>query len=215
MIYQQQFIKHTGMLSPNLDKTGILLSGGMDSICIAYWKRPAYAFTINYGQKSAAAEIHAASQISKILNMKHYVINIDCSSLGTGDLSGNEQLSLAPASEWWPYRNQLLVTLACMKGISIGLEKLIVGSVKTDSFHIDGSREFYEKINDLIKLQEGNIEIDCPALNMNTVELIKVSKIPISLLRWAHSCHTSNEPCMRCHGCQKYLYVMQELNEKQ
>lgn len=203
------------MHSPNLNKIGILLSGGMDSICIAYWKRPTYAFTINYGQKSAIAEIHAASQIAKRLKMEHHIIDIDCSSLGTGDLSDHDQLSIAPASEWWPYRNQLLITFACMKGISIGLEKLILGSVKTDSFLVDGSYDFYKKINDLIKIQEGNIEIDCPALNMSTVELIKASKIPISLLRWAHSCHTSNEPCMNCNGCRKYLYVMQKLNEVQ
>lgn len=197
------------------NKTGILLSGGMDSISLAYWKRPFYAFTINYGQKSAIAEIHAASQIAKYLQMEHYVIDIDCSCLGTGDLSDHEQLSIAPASEWWPYRNQLLITFACMKGISLGLEKLIVGSVKTDSFHIDGSSLFYEKINDLVKLQEGNIEIECPALSMSTIDLIKISEIPFSLLRWAHSCHTSNEPCMRCNGCRKYLYVMQELGEIQ
>ncbi len=39
-----------------MSKTAILLSGGMDSIALAYWKRPELAITINYGQKPFLAE---------------------------------------------------------------------------------------------------------------------------------------------------------------
>ena len=34
-------------------KTGLLLSGGMDSIAIAWWKRPQWAITFDYGQTAA------------------------------------------------------------------------------------------------------------------------------------------------------------------
>ena len=192
--------------------SGILLSGGMDSISLAYWLRPKYAFTIDYGHNSAKAEIHAATQVSKALRIIHQVISVDCSSLGSGNLSDNPPISVAPVEEWWPYRNQLLVTLACMRGVSLGLSHLIVGSVRTDGSHADGTPVFYEMLSKLIEKQEGNIEIECPAINMDTVELIRKSKIPLSILLWSHSCHKSNQPCMNCNGCMKYLSVLQKLD---
>ena len=33
----------------------LLLSGGMDSIALAFWKRPEIAITIDYGQRAAEA----------------------------------------------------------------------------------------------------------------------------------------------------------------
>lgn len=194
------------------NNTGILLSGGMDSIALAYWKKPKYAFTIDYGQKAAKSEIKAASEVTKLLNIKHHIISIDCSSLGSGDMSCAKQLDIAPISEWWPYRNQLLVTLACMKGVVLKIDELLVGSVLTDGSHADGTVGFYDSISNLIGLQEGSISISVPAIKMSTVELIEKSKIPLSILLWAHSCHTSNQPCMHCNGCKKYLYTLQQLD---
>lgn len=193
------------------NNTGILLSGGMDSIALAYWKRPKYSFTINYGQRPAKAEIAAAAQVSKLLNIEHHIIDIDCSSLGSGDMNGQVPLDIAPISEWWPYRNQLLITLACMRGVVLKIDQLLVGSILTDGTHVDGTKKFYDNISNLIKLQEGGIVVSVPGIEITTVELIKKSKIPLPLLLWAHSCHTSNEPCMNCNGCKKYLFTLQQL----
>lgn len=199
------------------DKSAILLSGGLDSIAVAYWKKPEIAITIDYGQLPAKSEIHAATQVANRLGIDHYIISANCSKLGSGDLSNNNSLHIAPVSEWWPYRNQLLITLACMKGVSLGVKRLLVGSVKSDKSHIDGTVKFYKMISELVELQEGNVIVDAPAISFTTNDLIKESKVPLSILRWAHSCHTSNIPCMRCNGCKKYLYTIQQLgidNEK-
>ena len=51
------------------------------------------------------------------LNLEHRVIRCDLSDLGSGDLVGKAANVAAPASEWWPYRNQMLVTLAAMECI--------------------------------------------------------------------------------------------------
>lgn len=189
----------------------ILLSGGMDSIALAYWKNPGHSITIDYGQKAAKAEIRAAQQISKQLDIKHHIIKVDCSALGSGDMNGSKPLKISPITEWWPYRNQLLVTLACMKAVSLGIKELIVGSVSSDGAHKDGTKNFYEYLSKLMEYQEGKIKINCPAIEMNTVELIKKANLPQSLLYWAHSCHTANQPCMKCNGCKKYLYTLQML----
>ena len=86
------------------NKKAILLSGGMDSIALAYWMNPEVAITLDYGQRAAEAEITAASQVANILGMEHHVLRIDCSSLGSGDLVGTTPIGNAPVSEWWPYR---------------------------------------------------------------------------------------------------------------
>jgi 7-cyano-7-deazaguanine synthase len=190
---------------------GILLSGGMDSISLAYWVRPEIAITIDYGQAAAETEIRMSSIIAGNLGIEHHTIKVDCSSLGSGDLINSTAINESPSSEWWPYRNQLLITLACMKGISLGLKELILGSVKSDGFHKDGTYEFYNRMNSLMEYQEGEIKILSPCIEMSTVELIKVSGIPKSLLHWAHSCHTSNIPCGKCRGCNKYGKTLNEL----
>jgi 7-cyano-7-deazaguanine synthase len=189
----------------------ILLSGGMDSIALLYWQRPDYAITIDYGQKPAQAEIQASSQVANALSINHIVLSVDCSSLGSGDLMNSNAIGIAPSPEWWPFRNQLLITVACMRAVSLGITELMVGAVSTDAFHKDGSKEFFDNINRTIQLQEGNIKITAPALSLSTEELIKVSEIPDDLLFWAHSCHKSNLPCGQCRGCNKYLGVLQKL----
>ena len=193
------------------NRKAILLSGGMDSIALAYWLHPEIAITLDYGQKSARAEIAAATHVAKHLDIEHYILHIDCSSLGSGDLVGTKPIGDAPVSEWWPYRNQMLVTLALMKAIQLGVCELMVGSVKTDAQHADGTAAFYEQLSKLVQMQEGSIKVTAPAINMTTVELVKQSGIPENILMYAHSCHTSNHPCGRCHGCTKYMYVKEQL----
>lgn len=194
-----------------MSKSAILLSGGMDSIALAYWRRPEFAITVNYGQKPSSAEVLASKEVAKALNMEHVIIEVDCSSLGSGSMSNYGQLQIAPSSEWWPYRNQLLVTLAAMKAIQLGIDELMLGTVKTDSIHSDGTREFYKGIDSLMAFQEGSIHITAPAIEMTTEELIRVSGVPESILFWAHSCHVSNNPCGRCSGCAKYREIKSKL----
>lgn len=190
---------------------GILLSGGIDSIALAYWQKPDVAFTLNYGQSPALAEIRASKAVATALGISHYVVEVDCSSLGSGDLINQKALEDSPSSEWWPYRNQMLITLACMKGISLGITELMAASVKSDGFHKDGTFDFYQLINNLVSYQEGGIKVSSPCIDMTSVELVRESKIPNSLLYWAHSCHTNNSPCTSCRGCNKYRQVMYEL----
>jgi 7-cyano-7-deazaguanine synthase len=190
---------------------GVLLSGGIDSIALTYWKRPPIAFTIDYGQSAAVAEVRTALAVCSALSMRHEVICVNCSHLGSGDLANKPPLEAAPMSEWWPFRNQLLITLAAMKGISLGITHLMVGSVKTDGVHADGSSSFFGRINDLVSMQEGGIEIIAPAIDLTTVELIRQAAIPPELLCWAHSCHRGNYACGACRGCAKHYSTMAEL----
>ena len=192
-------------------KTALLLSGGMDSLALAWWKRPDVAFTLNYGQLAAEAEISASTAICRELNITHHTINVNCKSLGSGDMAGSNADNLAPASDWWPYRNQMLITLTAMKAIALNVTHLWIGTVKTDEIHRDGTAEFIEAINKLMSLQEGQMQIEAPAIGLSTVELIRISGIPSEYLAWAHSCHRSNVACGNCRGCNKYFEVFDEV----
>lgn len=190
----------------------ILLSGGMDSISLAYWLRPEIAITIDYGQAPAQTEIRSSKVVAEILGISHHVIKIDCSELGSGDLINKSAVEISPSTEWWPYRNQLLVTLAAMKAVSLNVSELMIASVENDGFHKDGTKLFYEFINKLVEYQEGAIKVSAPCLEYSTVELIKKSGVPRDILLWAHSCHKSNIPCCNCRGCNKYAEVLKELS---
>ncbi|TXH03064.1 MAG: 7-cyano-7-deazaguanine synthase [Nevskiaceae bacterium] len=193
-------------------KTGLLLSGGMDSISIAWWKRPDWAVTIDYGQNVAFAERTAAIQICKELGIAHDVISVDCSLLGSGDMAGTAPNSRAATSDWWPYRNQLIITLACMSAISRDVQTLYIGTVKSDGEnHHDGTTDFVRQMDSLVASQEGGLRVIAPAIEHTTAELVKIASVPPSLLAWAHSCHKADIACGRCRGCYKYLATFREL----
>src|SRR5882724_5052529 len=101
----------------------ILLSGGIDSIALTYWKKQELAITINYGQTPAIAEIQASKAVCDTMGIEHLIIEADCRKLGSGDLVNQKPIDISPSVEWWPYRNQLLVTLASMKAISRGINE--------------------------------------------------------------------------------------------
>jgi 7-cyano-7-deazaguanine synthase len=192
-------------------KKALLLSGGMDSLCVAWWKRPEMAITIDYGQLPATAEIAAATAVCRSLEIEHHIVRIDCKALGSGDMVGARPDLNAPASDWWPYRNQLLATLAAMKAISLGVTHLILGTVRSDGSHRDGTPEFVALLDQLLSMQEGHIHVECPSIHLSTSELARVSGVMPELLAWAHSCHKANVPCGDCRGCNKYFQTLQEL----
>ena len=194
--------------------TALLLSGGMDSIAIAYWQRPNFAFTIDYGQLAANKEIIIAKKVCDELNISHHILTFNLKQFGSGDLVGTATNAHAPASDWWPYRNQMLITLAAMYGIKLGINKILIGSVKSDNYHIDGSKVFVNAMNKLLSLQEGHLELEAPALDLTTTQLVLTKRVPIELLGWAHSCHKGDYACGQCRGCYKYFEVWNELQEQ-
>jgi 7-cyano-7-deazaguanine synthase len=192
-------------------KTALLLSGGMDSIAIAWWKKPELAITVDYGQRAAPAELHAAAAAAETMGIEHLIVKADLSALGSGDMAGTQPLALAPVSEWWPYRNQVLVTLAAMKGVTRGVQRLILGTLKSDGRHADGRPDFIITLDLLLRLQEGGLRLEAPAIGMTAAELIRTSNVPMEILAWAHSCHVGAHACGLCRGCQKHYETLVEL----
>src|ERR1700738_53761 len=145
---------------------GVLMSGGMDSISIAWWKRPDIAFFVDYGQKASAAEESAGRAACDVMQIRHEVIRADCSMLGSGNMSDFAPHPMAPMPEWWPFRNQLILTLAGSAALRVGANQLMMGALKTDGEHADGRPEFIDAISRLMAMQEGCISVTAPAIRL-------------------------------------------------
>lgn len=189
----------------------LLLSGGTDSIAIAAWLKPEMCLTVDYGQNAAVAEINASEQVCRALGLRHTVLTNRLVDLAVGEMSQQTSSWHSPHAEFWPFRNQYLATLAGMYSIKHGYDRVLIGTVTTDSRHRDGTHDFVNAIDALMSSQEGGIHYVAPAISMTSAELVRQSGIPSSVLGWAHSCHRSNLACGRCGGCVKHSEVMQSL----
>ena len=192
-------------------RQALLLSGGIDSIALAYWKRPTLAITVNYGQKPFEGEARAAHAVATALGIEHRLIVCDLAHLGTGDLSDRPPVDIAPVTEWWPFRNQLLATVAGMACAGEQIDEISFGTVRSDAQHADGSLAFIQSIDALMKMQEGGIRVSAPAIDLSALELVRASGVPIEILAYSHSCHTASQACANCRGCNKHLEVMEAL----
>jgi 7-cyano-7-deazaguanine synthase len=189
----------------------LLLSGGIDSIAIAAWRRPALCLTVDYGQIPAASEIASSSSACLALGLTHEVLRTPVGELGAGVLAGKPQSTASPNPEFWPFRNQLLVTLAAMVAIERHSAKVLIGTVASDKRHADGSEDFILRLNALLEMQEGGVTLEAPAIKFNSLALVHESGIDLSVLAWAHSCHSSNVACGHCPGCAKHSKVMEAI----
>lgn len=189
----------------------LLISGGIDSAALAYDLGPDLAITVDYGQTPAEAEIQASQEICRELGITHEVLRFDTSELGTGTMSAQDQIEVASTPEWWPFRNQLIITIAAIDAVKRGAEKLIIGTVESDREHADGTPEFLRLIDELVSLQEGELHISAPAKDLTSKELVSETGISPDLLGWTHSCHVSNNPCGTCRGCRKRQDVVDEI----
>lgn len=190
----------------------LLLSGGLESAALAAWRRPPLTLTVDYGQRPAAGELAAAAAVCRELGLDHHVLRIDCGELGAGLLAAQEPVADAPSPEWWPYRNQLLVTLAAGWGLSRGVTSITVGSVAGDGQrHVDGTAAFYSALDALVAMQERGLHVEVPAIEMTSDELIECSGVGDEVLGWTHSCHRADLACGACPGCAKRRDVLSRL----
>src|SRR6185503_1140203 len=156
-------------------------------------KRPDFAVTVNYGQHAAASENNAAAYICNSLSISHQLVDVsNLRNFGTGKMAGSPQVGIAPEEEWWAFRNQLLITLAAIVAIKVEANVIQIGSVKTDVQFSDGGSPFRVAISSLLAIQEGGIKLEAPAGSLTSAELVRESRVPMSLLAIAHSCHSGN-----------------------
>jgi 7-cyano-7-deazaguanine synthase len=176
---------------------------------LAAWQRPAGAVVVDYGQLPAQGERTAAHALGDALGLDVFDVAVDCRSIGGGLLADGEPMSDGPSPEWWPFRNQLIVTVAASFAIRRGFDTIVVGTVASDGErHVDGTQRFYENLDRLVAMQEGGLRVATPAIGMSSDELLATADICDKLLIRTHSCHVSNIACGTCPGCEKRQNVL-------
>ena len=141
----------------------LLLSGGLDSTALAALFRPALCLAVDYGQRSAPGELRAAMAICRALNLRVGHPDSGPRQARRRPAKNDEEIPGAPSPEWWPYRNQILVTAAASVAIQAGLPQVLAGSVAGDGTrHVDGGPAFYQALDRLISMQEGGIRVLAP-----------------------------------------------------
>lgn len=192
----------------------LLLSGGIESTALAYWLKPDQTLTVNYGQIAAEGEERAAAEIARELSIPHAISRIDARDLGQGTMVGQSGTNSEAAPEWWPFRNQLLATVAAMRFAGSGQGEIIVGTVASDAVHCDGRAEFVDAMDAVLSSQKPGFRYRAPALRMSTAELILKSGVSRSLLGWTFSCHVATPPCGECRGCLKHIEIMAKIDSE-
>jgi 7-cyano-7-deazaguanine synthase len=191
----------------------LLLSGGLDSTALAALERPTLCLVIDYGQRPAPAEAQAAMAVTKALGLPLQQLRLDLGGTGGGLLRDDAPLPGAPSPEWWPFRNQILVTAAAAIALQNNQSTVIVGTVLDDGTrHADGTPAFYEALNRLFALQEGAVHIVTPAIGETTTALVARSGLGEDILGWTVSCHRASLPCGQCPGCWKRARVLGSLD---
>lgn len=204
------------------------MSGGHDSAALAAGLRPDAALNIDYGQRPASGEVRASQAICRALDIPFHQVRIDLHSIGSGLLAAdttatelgtepqeNEGVPAplrSPSPEWWPFRNQLLVSAAAAWALTRGFDTVLTGTVAPDGErHADGTSRFYELLDAVTSYQEGHIRVVAPAIALTTAELVTASGIEDRVLAFAHSCHVSDYACGTCPGCFKHESVLRQL----
>lgn len=180
----------------------LLFSGGIDSTALAWMTRPDVLLWVDYGQKAAEGEVRASRIIAGELNLSLDERRVDLGAFGRGSMAGRASIGDLPP-ENWPYRNQMLITLAAMAYADAGVSEIAVGTVVTDRVHPDGRPAFMTAIDAVVRSQAGP-RIAMPAAEMSSLELVLASGVPRGLLGWTFSCHTGPWACGRCRGCVKH-----------
>jgi 7-cyano-7-deazaguanine synthase len=181
----------------------LLLSGGIESTTLAYALRPTICLTIDYGQTVAESELAASVNVCKVLRLSHTFLRIDLRRFAAGTMAGMRASPLRTTPEWWPFRNQILISVAAMVAFKKNEKEILIGTVRSDRQHKDGSRGFLKSMDRLLRNQEGAIRLNAPASRMSSEDLLDQAQPPLSLLGLTFSCHRSNYSCGQCRGCWK------------
>jgi 7-cyano-7-deazaguanine synthase len=187
----------------------LLFSGGLDSTALAWSLRPALLLTVDYGQRSAEGEIRSARAVASELRLPHEVATLR-PPYGTGELLSDDVVRDDVPAEWWPFRNQLLVTLGAALAATRGLGVVIVGTVSGDGRYADGKPPFLASMNTLMALQEHPVRIEAPALHQTSAELVREAGLPARVASLTHSCSRAPRACGDCGSCVKSREVFAE-----
>tara|TARA_R110002020_G_scaffold469086_1_gene693823 strand:- start:70 stop:762 length:693 start_codon:yes stop_codon:yes gene_type:complete len=209
-----------------MSKAVVPISGGLDSsviLSIACKQHDeVYAITYNYGQKHNKEILCAGVQVDnfssnieehKIIDMCHVFKDISFkSSLTNNDVPvahAKDVLGDAQTVNYVPFRNMMMLSIACSYAESVGADTVYHGSALVDSQagYWDGSIEFLENINNLTALNRKNrIQIKAPLIKASKKEIIIMGQHNKVNFKDTWTCYEGKEKaCGYCTACSSRI----------
>lgn len=192
----------------------IIISGGMDSVTLLYERREeiALALSFNYGSNHNEREIPFAKLHCDRLGIKHIVISLDFihkyfkSSLLKGGEAIPEGHYAAEnmKSTVVPFRNGIMLSIACGIAESEGLQKVLIANHFGDhSIYPDCRKAFINAISEAMRTgtYEGII-VDAPYTDITKTDIARIGKKLGINYSETWSCYKGGQKhCGKCGTC--------------
>lgn len=202
-----------------MSKAVIPVSGGIDSsVILAYAKTKhaqVFPITFDYNQRHSKelmfAEMQTGSSFNKI-SLSFFRDIVKTSSLTNNNIDvakTKDVLGDAQTVNYVPFRNQMLLSIACAYAESVGANTVYHGAALIDSQagYWDGSIEFLNSINSLIALnRKHKINIEAPLIDKTKAEIILMGKdLGVDFARTWTCYEGRNVACGYCTSCSSRI----------
>ena len=192
-----------------------LISGGIDSTVLFFMlaknNHDIMPLFINYGQKAAKQEKKAAIKSCDILKLQLNTINISgLSSISTGLTDEN----LFVSNPFFPNRNLILLSMAGAFSVNHSYDVLAIGVIGGTNYS-DQTKEFVNDAETVLSYNRKTVVL-APLVNLNKLEVVRLSKINNIPLNFTYSCYLGNEkPCYECSGCidRKKVFELEDITQ--
>ncbi len=194
------------------DKCVVVLSGGPDSVTVAYWAKKqgydVYAISFKYGQ-IATKEVECARKIAGQLKISLKVVDLSALRNVFGNVTSLCNQKIPMTSNFSdpiivPFRNAIFLSVAVSYANSIGANKILYGAHGSDEpFYPDCRREFYKAFEKAACLGTGReIIIEAPFSDKPKSEMIKAGAELGVLFDLTWSCYRGGQRhCGKCESC--------------
>lgn len=201
----------------------IVVSGGMDSVTMLYEyrERIALAVTFDYGSNHAKNEIACASLHCERLGIRHIIIPLDfmhryfTSSLLQGAEAVPEGRYDAEnmASTVVPFRNGIMLSIACGMAESYGLKRVMIANHGGDhTIYPDCRKDFIQKMSLAMTAgTDSKVEIFAPYTNISKSDIARHGRMLGLDYSETWSCYKGGEVhCGKCGTCIERKEAMRE-----
>lgn len=208
-----------------MNRCVVPISGGLDSsVILSYVKNvrkfdEIYCLTFNYGQRHDREITSARYQVDRLNADEHMIIDLNfLKSIATISSLTNKKIDVAKTKDvlgdpqtvnYVPFRNMLLLSVACAYAESVGANTVFHGAAQVDSQagYWDGSEEFLTAINNLTDLNRRNrIKIEAPLLDKSKGEIIKLGdELGVDFSNTWTCYEGKTKACGRCTACSSRI----------
>ena len=208
-----------------MKKSLIILSGGMDSVTLLhnYKREIALAVTFDYGSNHNAREIECAKANCSLLGIEHIIIPLNfireyfTSSLlsGASAIPEGHYQDETMKSTVVPFRNGIMLAIACGLAESRGLNKVFIANHAGDhAIYPDCRPKFIDSMASTMFLGTYNgVQLYAPYTNLTKAQIAKIGASIGVDYAVTYSCYKGGEKhCGKCGTCIERKESLRDAN---